>query len=183
MQIGNSRLYVTGLIGLLALSIATGCTTSKITGNIGPDGEQIAFKRYERHADIDFLHHFTRTVYHEPGVYFGPSGDDQIQVVSEWGRPNFIRKFKSMTGEHVVEWLYRDNCLLFQFIRDELVFTGPITGVEEVLLSHGRPDSYDIYSTDAGVQSMNFVYSGLIFSKLENFKFNNDKLILKSTGN
>lgn len=172
-----------GLAGLLLLVLAAGCSTAKISAKIGPDGEPIQYKRYERHAARDYMHHFTRQIYDEPGFYFEPAGADQVQTVAELGRPDFVRRFRSMSGEPVREWIYTDKPIIFQFIHKQLVFTGPITDLEQTLLTYGRPDNYEVYNTDAGGTNMNFVYQGLWFKRLEDFKFTNDKLVFSSEGN
>lgn len=172
-----------GLAGMLVLVLAAGCSTIRLSATIGPDGEPIQFKRYERHASRDYMHHFTRKIYYKPGFYFEAAGADQTETVAEWGKPDFVRRFRSMNGEAVREWIYKDNPMVMQFVGKELVYTGPITDLEKVFLTYGRPDNYEVYKTDAGGTNMNFVYQGLWFKRLEDFKFNNDKLVFSSEGN
>ncbi len=172
-----------GLSALLVLVLASGCSTVRLKAAIGPNGEPIQFKRYERYAARDFMHHFSRSIYSRPGFYFKADGDDQSATVAEWGRPDFIRRFRSMNGEKVREWVYADKPMIMQFVGGELVFAGPVSDLERTFLTFGRPDNYEVYKTDAGGTNMNFVYQGFWFRRLEDFKFNNDKLVFSSEGN
>ncbi|MEN6626577.1 MAG: hypothetical protein ABFD69_10150 [Candidatus Sumerlaeia bacterium] len=174
-----------GVAALLIMALTTGCATSVVTSRIGPEGERIMFKRYERNLARDYMHHFTRDIYDAPGVYDVKAGaGDQAIVAEDHGAPDFVRAFRSMTGERVREWIYTDQALIFQFIGDELVFTGPLTHLEQILMSYGRPDFYDFFASDITGQSIDLLYTGTFGTRrLENFKLNNDKITLRSEGN
>lgn len=176
----RSRLMATAAIVCVAL--AAGCTTSRVPFKIGPNGEPLMFKRYERHAERDYVHHFTRHIYDHPGVYFKVSSPDQSEVSGEYGVPDWTRRFRSLTGERVTEWLYIEKAMVFQFIRGVLVYTGPITDLDQGFLQHGRPDYYDIFQSETN-QSVSLIYTNLFPKKLEVYKYNKDQLIQKSEGN
>jgi hypothetical protein len=174
--------------GLVAL-LGAGCArhAPKLYDRIKTEGGQPEqFKRYELHPQRDFIHHWTRKAYLEPQPWkFEKSGvtPDQRLIVEEWGVPDAIRKpFKSIDGNHVEEWLYYDQQTVYQFIGGEVVYEGPMTDFEWVLVNRGYPDRAETLRENAGRVLSVLVYSRVFTPHLEEFKFVNGELIQAQTG-
>lgn len=174
-----------GLAGLAILALASaGCAWTRPQVVYHRSGELTSYKRYERHAERDFIHHFTRPAYRPPR--FGVSTDhaDQKTIVDLWGQPDYRRKaFQSLQGERVEEWLYLDNQRIFQFVRGEMIFDGPLTDLEQVLLRYGYPDRGTMTISEFGTVKHTLLYNRVFGPfRMETFHLANDWIVHSSEG-
>ncbi|HOE97852.1 MAG TPA: hypothetical protein PLS90_12165 [Candidatus Sumerlaeota bacterium] len=171
---GGALLALT-LIGAAALA---GCARQpRLPFRYDAEGFPVQDKRFERHVQRDFFHHFSRTVYDPvtPPPY-GYQGDKQT-VYEQWGLPDYERReFKSINGEEVDEWLYLPENRIFQFIGDVMVYDGPLTDYEQILLRRGYPSRCEVQMTDTGTRIDVFVYDGVFQPMLEEYHFQNGYL-------
>ena len=172
----------------LGLSLA-GCVFlrepySKADFNYNGDGQPVSYKRYERHPERDFFHHWFRTVYHRPSESeLSDASADQEAVLQEWGDPEFIRApFSSIEDQVIYEWVYTNKAHVFQFHRGHLVFEGPLTDYEQILMRRGYPDNARAFHTESAPRSDVFVYSNLFNPGLENYKFSEGNLVQSKEG-
>jgi hypothetical protein len=176
------------LLLALSLSLPIGCATShaRLPQRIDAAGVPHSFKRVERFAQRDFLHHFIRVAYYRtnPDSFMPVADSDQATVVKQWGPPTWIRKpFDSLQSERVKEWLYIDQRRIFQFIGGQLVYDGPLSDYEQTLLSRGYPDRVEVGYADTGTNIDIFVYTRIFTPMLEQFYFVNGTLIQSKEGN
>jgi hypothetical protein len=144
-----------------------------------------AFKRFEQCPQRDFLHHWMRKVYHKPPKTVSPrEGADQGVTLKEWGKPDWIRKpFRSMHNELVEEWVYINKGRVFQFTGDKLVYEGPLTDYEQVLLYRGYPDRAIQLRMETGNDLDVFIYRKVFSPVLEEMHFVNGLLTQAQEGN
>lgn len=146
-----------------------------------------SFKRHELYPQRDFRHHFVRKAYYRPDhgwSMFEPLPGDQETTVKEWGRPDWIRKpFTSLQSEKVHEWVYLDKQRVFQFVGPDLVFDGPLTEYEQILISRGYPDRTNYVIRENGEREDLFVYTRVFTPWLEQFKFRDGHVIQSQEGN
>jgi hypothetical protein len=141
-----------------------------------------SFKRVERFPQCDYVHHFVRQAYLKTGANFAPKDQtgqtsataksDQLLTFEEWGKPDYIRKpFRSLDNERVEEWIYLDRVHIFQFIGNQLVFEGPLSDYEQVLLRKGYPDKSFQTRYETGTDEDVFIYHTMFAARLEEFHF------------
>lgn len=149
-----------------------------------PDGTSVTFKRYERTASRNFFHHAFRQIYSAPGEHFIGDGVDQETILTEWGVPDYVRKpFKSLEGERVHEWVYLDEYRIFQFVKGELVYDGPLTDFEQTLMRLGYPDRMVTLVDDLGRVIHTLNYRAVLFPyRLDTLYFSNDVLVHSARG-
>ena len=142
---GTAKFALAGLV-LVGLTLG-GCARAKPQVAYRRSGDITTFKRYERHAERDFLHHFTRTAYRPPRASLKGSHLDQETIIETWGRPDYVRKsFLSLQGDRIEEWLYLDRQRVMQFVKGALIFDGPLTDLEQLYLQYGYPDRVAFFS-------------------------------------
>jgi hypothetical protein len=148
-------------------------------------GEVTTFKRYELAPQRDLFHRFFRQAYHLPGPNFAGDGADQATILTEWGAPDYVRKsFKSLQYERVEEWVYLDEFHIFQFVKNEMVYDGPLTDFEQTLMRYGYPDRMTTIINEKGRVIHTMLYKSLLLpGRLVNFYFSNDALVQTTQGN
>ena len=152
----------------------TGCAhTAKIQYRYDADGTPVSFRRCERNITRDFLHHFSRQAYRRPAPGMDRSlSADQKPIVDQLGLPDWVRRpFVSYQGERVDEWICLDAMQVFQFIGGKMVFQGPLTDYEQVLLRHGYPSHMISNSADTGHQIDLFIYDDVFRPSIQQFYF------------
>jgi hypothetical protein len=102
---------------------------------------------------------------------------DQDLIVREFGQPAYQRQFETAEGEKVLEWLNIEQNLCFQFVDGELVFQGPIRDIEQILLSHGRPQIASAHIDESNIERVFFVYTHPFSMDRQYFSFANGQLI------
>lgn len=172
------------LLVLAALLPLAGCQYDRPHFGYQASGDVTSFKRYERFPQLDFFHHFSKQVYKATGEKFNGSSHDQETIITEWGKPDYVRgNFLSMEDERVKEWVYLDHRKVFQFIKGELVFDGPLTDLEQVFMQYGYPDSATTQIDEAGTVLHALVYRSVMSAnRLETFYLSNGKLVHESVG-
>ena len=167
---------------VLVLLATAGCATTKLPVRLDEEGRPETFKRVERKPQRDFLNHISRTAYRPPSRWMSPEGEAQVMLVEAWGRPDYVRRLRSLIGERVVEWLYLEEAAVFQFVGRELVFEGPITDTEQVLLIRGRPDRAEISRNERDGTREQFIYLSWGLRQLEQFYMVNGYIIHSAEG-
>lgn len=104
--------------------------------------------------------------------------DQQKDIIVEHGQPEYLRKFKSTRKESVSEWVFLEKDLLFQFIRRELAYEGPVTDLENILIIRGYPNDVLVQeSYPTGRDRVTFIYSNRFKTALETYSFARGELI------
>lgn len=149
----SSTTFRVGVVLTLALwSFGSACASKPQFTYVAP-GKISEYKRYERHAQRNFLTHFTRKVYSGRVIRDAPPGSGQATVLAEWGSPEYHRKFRSLENEVVNEWVYSDPTRLavIQFVNDELIYQGEMTDLELLFLQKGYPDRIVTEISESGL--------------------------------
>jgi hypothetical protein len=148
------------------------------------DGVPQMYKRRERHIELDLVHHIRTRAYLPPHSRFLKKlSDDQKPIVEEFGRPDWVRRpYRSFEGEAVNEWVYMDWGQVFQFVDDKLVYQGPLTDYEQILLKNGYPSRALSGRNDAKRRTDLLVYSGVFESKLQQYFMVDGKLTQMQEG-
>lgn len=175
-----------GLMLLAGLLVLSGCTYHKarLPFHYNQAGIPEMVKRVERHPVRNWFHHWVREAYRRPSAEFlVKPGTDAARIKNQWGKPDWVRKpFRSLANERVHEWIYLEEMRLFQFIGDQLVFEGPLTDYEQVLLQRGYPDYVFQTRYETGTDEEVFIYHGVFIPKLEQFHFMNGELTQSQEG-
>lgn len=173
---------------LLAIAgLAAGCNTVQHAPLLlmTDGGEPIAYKRLERFPQRDFFHHWTRQVYLPPKANFEPEGMDQEVIFEQWGTPDYYRKrFRSLEGQMVDEWIYYGDRILFQFVEGRLVYDGAVTDLETLFLRRGFPDRMIVKMGETGKVKHVFYYTSYLDpSRQESYNLTNGRIITATEGN
>src|SRR5207249_2129508 len=106
-------------------------------------------------------------------------------IIEQWGKPNYVRiPFDSLNGERVEEWVFMDKRHLFQFINHEMVYEGPLTDYEQLLLDRGYPDTSALTVGESGLLQQAMVYHNIfLLGREENYNLANDKIVYSFEGN
>jgi hypothetical protein len=173
----------------VALSITLACTTSRDIPRAdhmhGPlPHQQLRSPDYDR---ITFWAPLDNEVYERVRVsdgeimaFGGPLvlTRDQELIVHEFGPPEYGRRFRSLEGERVLEWLLIDQNLMCQFVEGTLVYQGEIRDLEHTLLRHGAPAEvmYNVHSL-GGNERVTFIYSKSLEPDSQYYSFSNGQLV------
>lgn len=127
-----------------------------------PSGDVTSFKRHEAHPQRDFVHRFFRKAYRAANDDFDFASEEQEVLLEEWGRPTYLRNpFSSIEGEGVEEWVYLDQQRIFQFVDRGLVYEGPLTDFEMLLIRYGYPDRIQMTMSNMGPTLQKLFYRAM----------------------
>ena len=125
------------------------------------EGQPVMKRRFRRHLERDFEVRMSRKAFKKnntSGPHFLLS-EDQKSIKEEYGPPDYISpSFLSRHGDYVVEWLYWEKSLMFQFVSRRLVYEGPLTDKERVLVLYGFPDRVQTFQIGGDRERQNFYY-------------------------
>jgi hypothetical protein len=105
---------------------------------------------------------------------------DQLQVLSKWGQPDWLRgPFRTTRGDQATEWLYDRQNRIFQWVDGQLVYQGPVTDAERTMLVHGAPSQVMITHLEPNIRRETFIYRDTFRTsgREKVFSFSNGKLI------
>lgn len=167
-------------LGALVL-LADGCTVNRAPMfEYNELGQKVQFQRIARNNywDIDGSWRLTPWAYKKnTKKLHWLLSNDQKDVIGLLGQPDYIRKpFYSRTNERVHEWVWWEKQKVVQFVNRDVVFVGPLTDRERVLIRRGYPNDYihqDIY---AGIRET-YIYSNEFEMRRHVYNFQNGALI------
>jgi len=146
-------------------------------------GQPLMSKRIPRHIIRDFKVRWSKKAYKRndgTGPHFLLSTDQRV-IKNEYGPPDYIsRTYLSRKGNYVKEWVYWEEGELFQFVRRNLIYEGPLTDRERVLILYGFPDDALVYQIGPEIERENFCYNTLFGTTRRTFHFVNGKCIDKN---
>jgi len=162
--------------------LLAGCATGGIKTFYDEEGRPESFKRRARRSEVNYVHRFRSQAYCRWGA-MSKSGlsTDQKMALVDHGAPDFVRRpFLSQYRERTEEWVYLEKSLLLQFVGGELVYTGPVTDLEQILIQRGYP-RYALFSEEErGPSRITFIYRRFWGRRLEMYNFADGRLIHKS---
>lgn len=160
--------------------ILSGCSINRAyLFEYDKDGNEIQFKRRAKYNSVNYVSKWSKKAYKKNNrtLHFMLS-DEQEEVIKEHGQPDYIRKrFLSTHGDFVKEWIYHNSNLMFQFVGGKLVYEGPTTDVEKVLMLYGYPRYSITTKLDPDVVRETFIYHSSLTDEFEDFNFSNGKLL------
>ena len=135
-------------------------------------------KRYAKRMNIDYLYRFRSKAYRlPPADLYDKSSEDQSVIFESFGMPDAVRRsFKSNRNEKTDEWIYVYADRMFQFVCGRLVYEGPITDHEMLLMVHGYPNQVMRSQLEPDQESMTFIYKSRFLFKTKQFVLYNDTI-------
>jgi len=168
------------ILAIPAALLVGGCSVNQAPRfKYGPEGEQIQFKRYEQHLAMDYIHHQTYQVYKRTeALPLGPTiSETQKALLHDRGRPDYIRPdYYSDSNERVTDWVYFEEDLIYQFVEGEIVYEGPLSDMDELLIRRGRPSLTTIAENQTGNRADVLQYTRPFSDQLDEYMFKNGKL-------
>jgi len=139
------------------------------------------YKRYARNIAVDYFSRFRRTAYEKVEKPLGEFlSDEQRRWISEHGQPDYRRRpFRSRNGEKVDEWIYLAQNKLVQFVNGHVVYEGPVTDMERIMIRLGYPSGVVLGQSEPGIERMTFIYNRPFDLEHEVYSFANGKLIFR----
>ena len=173
---------------LFTLAMFAGCSlnpTPKTYGSLPGKATFIGMhKRYAEHEDIDLFYRFHRVAYVKPNkALLREKSETMLEILSEFGAPDAVRRpYKSLEGERVKEWVYIDKDRVFQFVAGELVYEGPVTDSEVILMTYGYPNTCIRTMHEPDVVNRSFRYTEYFSRNEKVFLLINDQLQVAQEG-
>jgi hypothetical protein len=149
------------------------------------DGTIEMFKRFEQVMDKDYIHHWSGNVYfiprNEKSLIKKGGGFKEIYEI--WGTPDWVRRpYKSNHGDKVHEWVYLDLNQMFQFVDGKVVYEGPVTDYEQLLIRRGYPQRAINLRESNGEIISTLIYTTIWGSELDQYRFENGMLSFREEG-
>ncbi|MBN1865728.1 hypothetical protein JW916_00400 [Candidatus Sumerlaeota bacterium] len=163
----------------LVLPVFAGCARSPLTSlEFDAEGKPVELRREAKRHSVDFLHRFRAKAYDKTTWWdVHMISDDQEAVLSENGRPDFVRVFRSTDRERIVEWMYAEKNLLVQFRKGRQVFDGPVTDLERILLRRGYPRFYMVSRSEKGPKRQTLIYRYPLTTRIDTYSFSDGRLV------
>jgi len=174
--------FLKALSFILLLALISGCATSSspLFNEYDADGNPVQHKRYRRYPERDLIVRWGRTAYkknNSTGPHFLLS-EDQETIKGEYGPPDYISEtWLSWNRDYVTEWLYWQEGVMFQFVRRQLVYEGPLSDKERVLVTYGYPDKAHVLYVDDNMMRESFYYHSLFGLGENAYTFVNGKKV------
>lgn len=166
----------------VAMCFMSGCATGSkpLFIYFDQDGNPIQQKRYRKFLTRDFKNRWFKEAYNKnnsTGPHFLLSPDQKV-IKERHGAPDYISpKYLSMNNDYVKEWLYWEEGLLFQFVNRRLIFEGPVTDSERILVLYGYPDYSTISQSGKDYTREVLYYRPVIGTSEKCFNFVNGKMV------
>jgi len=180
---GSVLFRAVGLGGILAAVLVggAGCARHALPRTFhDPDGNRVPFKRVALHDSVDFFRHWRSRAFDkvEKLIPAKRLSADQKAVVDDFGQPDYIRgPFRSQYRESVVEWVHLEESLLTQFVDGDLVYTGPVTDYEQILIFRGYPRFTVNFLGNVGARYQTLIYRNIAGTELGAYTFANGVLL------
>jgi hypothetical protein len=103
--------------------------------------------------------------------------NEEKGIVARYGVPNCVRPtYTSLTGEKITDWLFLKDAVMFQFCGGRLVYQGPITDREIILMRFGYPNDVLRFNSTIGPVRETLVYENFWKTSQNFFSLSDDKL-------
>ena len=161
--------------------LAAGCASSNkpLFIKYDADGKPVMEKRYRRYVARDFQTRWNARAYNKnntSGPHFLLS-KEQKDIKKKYGPPDYISpSYLSLRGDYVIEWLYLEKGVMFQFVNRRLAYEGPLSDKELTLVAYGYPDKALMLETGDIIRE-EYHYYTLFGIARKQFNFVNGKLL------
>lgn len=112
-----------------------------------------------------------------------PLSEHQLQILREWGEPDYIRgPYKSTRNDFIIEWAYHQSNRLFQFADAQMVYEGPLTDQERTAITYGVPQDVMVTYLEPNIRRETWIYRPLFMtgsSRERVFSFSNGEMIYR----
>ncbi len=103
--------------------------------------------------------------------------DDEKSIVARYGVPDCVRPpYTCLTGEKITDWLFLKDAVMFQFCDGRIVYQGPITDREIILMRFGYPNDILRFNSTFGPVRETLVYENFWKTNQSFFSLSDDKL-------
>jgi len=175
------------ILSLVCCGLFTGCAHTRPKPQLvyDRDGDIRQYKRYEPHPEMNYFNRWVRKAYRVPkDSDFDFNLESQADIIRQWGKPDYIRKpFRSLQNEKIEEWVYIEYQTVMQFVAHELVFEGPLTDYEQILIRKGYPNQATVLIGETGIERQSLVYYGWLPGRVEMFNLTNGWIAHSQEGN
>jgi len=173
-----SRFIIWACLGLWAFGC--GFANKQLHIRYDAEGKPIMAKRHRKLVIRDFITKINTIAYKKnntsgPHFLLSPI---QKEIKEKYGPPSYISpSWLSLEGDYVIEWLYWEKGVMFQFVNRQMAFEGPLTDKERVLVVFGYPDDARVYLLgEIGIRE-NFYYHTILGTTQRTFNFMNGKMV------
>lgn len=198
------------VLAVFALGACSRTAYRPVYRTFDEEGQAVQTKRRAQFETYDYLHHWTREAYLTPerpftvlvsvddedyAVRFDRTKTDvrpapehasrfslaQQDLVVAHGVPDYVRlPFRTTYGEQAVEWLFLKANLLAQFVDGELVYSGPITDKEKVLLRRGYPNYQLRVRAEGGPFRETLIYRNHAGTEMGQYDLADDMMMMQA---
>lgn len=177
----SARLLFALVPAVVAAILVSGCTVNRAPlFEYDNQGNKIQFQRIARNSEwnINGTWRLTPWAYRKnTGKLHWLLSPDQKKVIALLDQPDYIRRpFYSRTNERVHEWVWWEKNKVAQFVNRQLVYIGPLTDREKVLIRMGYPKYYIHQDLATGIRET-FIYSNDYEQRRHLYDFQNGRLI------
>ncbi len=169
------------LLLVAAILAGAGCGNLNRVPRYTIGGEEklpVAFKRFARHDEQDFINRMRAEAYYRRVQELEPPlSESQRDVIARHGQPDYIRRrFKSTSNELVDQWVWWDRDVTTQFVQGELVWEGPLTDMDKFLVRFGYPQKARFLDPVPGTRRDIWVYEGIWQAHRRQVTFTDEQL-------
>jgi hypothetical protein len=165
---------------LMVVLFAAGCALhTRPLFDYNAAGEKVTVKRRAKRQHVDYALRWRSKAFEKnTGELRWLLSDDQKKTIEQYGQPDYIRHtFYSTRRDMVKEWVYWEKQKVFQFVRGTLVFEGPLTDLERVLIVYGYPTKSLSEELEKDINRTTFYYSSPFTVLHRVVAFSNDKMV------
>jgi hypothetical protein len=175
----SAKLAATLLASALALTLSAGCGR-RPAFEYGSQGTPIMEKRIARFPEVNYATRFCSTAYvRNSWGWAKAKTEEQTKILEEHGQPDYTRKsFRTTRGDTAWEWAYLEKNKVFQFVGRQLVYEGPLSDKDRVLMQWGYPDHVLLQNDLLGARRETFIYTAALDSHVKYFSFADDNMVL-----
>jgi len=178
----SNKIATRVLIGTLLALLTFGCgfANKPLHLKYDAEGKPVMTKHYRKYVVRDFITK-VNTIAYKKNNTSGPHfllSPIQKEIKEKYGPPSYVSpSWLSQRGDYVIEWLYWEKGLMFQFVNRQLVYEGSLSDKERVLVMYGYPDDARIYLLEGVGVRENFYYYTMFGTSQKTFNFMDGKIV------
>ena len=157
-----------GVVGIALIGCSTApmkesaTNTSSFPGRLAEDNKPVSvFDRIRFASDLQIQDYRKGDSVSYSHFYSGISyslSEDEKQIATLEGAPDYVRHFKTALDKRVDEWLYEKKDYQIQFKEGELVYFAPLNEQARLVLENGQPTKVYTRQQAGGQQNEFFWY-------------------------
>jgi len=159
-----------------------GCSTNRSPRYNWSTGEAQQFRRYTGRPAVDYFHRWGHQAFRKVEEMKDTQLTEDVEdVLKRHGQPDYERRNVEAQGnETFTEWVYWERNVLCQFIQGELVFEGPLTDSDRILVTFGYPDKAFFQQYETGPVREFWIYQKLMGTDAREYSFSDGRMVFQS---